>query len=77
MLSSNMDAGIRHCLSFGYHDDARMRAIFLLIFTRVLRQGARFDGTETVPTQPRQRKLCEVNTFIHVYLDVEPYHVVI
>ncbi|PVG03445.1 hypothetical protein CPB86DRAFT_723065 [Serendipita vermifera] len=60
MLSSNMDAGIRHCLSFGYHDDARMRAIFLLIFTRVLRQGARFDGAEIVPAQPRQRKLCEM-----------------
>ncbi|KAG8870177.1 Ras GTPase activating protein ira2 [Serendipita sp. 405] len=60
MLSANMDAGLKHCLSYGYHDDPKMRATFILIFTRVLRQGARFDGVETAPTQPRQRRLCEM-----------------
>lgn len=60
MLSANIDAGLRHCLSMGYHDDPRMRATFALIFTRVLRQGVRFDSLEPVSSQPRRSRLCEV-----------------
>lgn len=60
MLSANMDAGIKHCLSFGYHDDPRMRATFILIFTRVLKQGARFDGVEPMVPRPGNRRLCEM-----------------
>lgn len=60
ILSANMDAGLKHCLAYGYHEDARMRATFILIFTRVLRQGARFDGVEVSTTQPKHRRLCEM-----------------
>lgn len=55
-----MDAGLKHCLAYGYHEDSRMRATFILIFTRVLRQGARFDGVETSATPPKHRRLCEM-----------------
>lgn len=61
MLSANVDAGLRHCLSMGYHDDPRMRATFVLIFTRVLRQGVRFDSSEAASSQPRRSRLCEVS----------------
>jgi hypothetical protein len=60
MLSANMDAGLKHCLAYGYHEDSRMRATFILIFTRVLRQGARFDGVEVTIKQPKHRRLCEM-----------------
>jgi neurofibromin 1 len=60
MLSANMDAGLKHCWAYGYHEDPRMRATFILIFTRVLRQGARFDGVEVMTTQPKHRRLCEM-----------------
>jgi hypothetical protein len=60
MLSSNMDAGLRHCIVQGYSDDLRMRCTFTLIFSKVIRQGARFDGIETSATLPRRNRLCEV-----------------
>jgi len=61
MLMANMDIGLKHCLVYGYHDDSRLRGTFLLIFTRVLRLGGRFDGLESIATQPKQRRLCEVS----------------
>lgn len=61
MLMANMDIGLKHCLIYGYHDDPRLRGTFLLIFTRVLRLGGRFDGLESIIAQPKQRRLCEVS----------------
>lgn len=60
MLMANMDIGLKHCLIYGYHDDSKLRGTFLLIFTRVLRLGGRFDGVEAITTQPKQRRLCEM-----------------
>lgn len=65
MLSSNMDAGLRHCIVQGYSDDLRMRCTFTLIFSKVIRQGARFDGIEAAASLPRRSRLCEVR-FYHV-----------
>jgi len=60
MLSSNMDAGLRHCIVQGYSDDLRMRCTFALVFSKVIRQGARFDGIETSTSLPKRSRLCEV-----------------
>lgn len=64
MLSSNMDAGLRHCIVQGYSDDLRMRCTFTLIFSKVIRQGARFDGIETSISSPRKSRLCEVRFYL-------------
>lgn len=67
MLMANMDIGLKHCLIYGYHDESRLRGTFLLIFTRVLRLGGRFDGVEAIVSQPKQRRLCEVSLRILIF----------
>jgi neurofibromin 1 len=44
LLSANIDVGLKHCLSLGYHEDPALRTAFMQLLTNVLQQGARFGG---------------------------------
>ncbi|RCH99371.1 Ras GTPase activating protein ira2, partial [Rhizopus stolonifer] len=51
LLSANVDAGLKHSLSMGYHDDPQMRTAFMKVLTNILNQGTEFETlAETVMT---------------------------
>ena len=44
MLSANIDSGLMHSISLGYHEDPKTRATFLEVLTDILKQvGAGFQ----------------------------------
>ncbi|WWD06786.1 hypothetical protein V865_004881 [Kwoniella europaea PYCC6329] len=44
LLSANVDVGLKHCLSLGYHEDPILRTAFMQLITNTLQQGTRFGG---------------------------------
>lgn len=38
MLSANIDSGLMHSISLGYHEDPQTRATFLEVLTYILKQ---------------------------------------
>ncbi|WVW79391.1 hypothetical protein I302_101360 [Kwoniella bestiolae CBS 10118] len=44
LLSANIDVGLKHCLSLGYHEDPVLRTAFMQLMTNTLQQGTRFGG---------------------------------
>lgn len=47
LLSANVDVGLKHCLSLGYHEDSSIRTAFMQLITNILQQGTRFGGLAT------------------------------
>lgn len=61
LLEANMQSGFIHCLRLSYHDDARIRAIFLGIFTKALIVGTRLELGHAGSKKPAaSSRLCEV-----------------
>eukprot|EP00051_Salpingoeca_urceolata_P003452 m.57787 g.57787 ORF g.57787 m.57787 type:complete len:2607 (+) comp12795_c0_seq1:372-8192(+) len=49
LLSANVDVGLGHSISMGYHSDVGVRHAFTEVLTEVLKQGTEFDSlAETV-----------------------------
>nr|XP_018259204.1 neurofibromin 1 [Kwoniella dejecticola CBS 10117]OBR81362.1 neurofibromin 1 [Kwoniella dejecticola CBS 10117] len=44
LLSANVDVGLKHCLTLGYHEDPVLRTASMQLMTNTLQQGARFGG---------------------------------
>jgi neurofibromin 1 len=44
LLSANIDVGLKHCLTLGYHEDPNLRTAFMQLLTNILQQGTRFNG---------------------------------
>lgn len=63
LLSNNIDAGMKHCLSLCYDNDVRLRSVFMKAFTRVLNLGTKFDAQQAAPQPRPQDTLCEVIGF--------------
>jgi neurofibromin 1 len=55
LLSANLDVGLKHCLTLGYHEDPILRTAFMRLLTSILQQGARFHGlsTKRLSTSPK------------------------
>jgi hypothetical protein len=47
LVNSNTEAGFKHCLPLAYESDIRKRTIFARVFSRVLKQGTKFEPPET------------------------------
>lgn len=47
LLSANLDVGLKHCLSLGYHEQPALRTAFMRLLTSILQQGTRFHGLLT------------------------------
>jgi hypothetical protein len=60
LVNSNMDVWFNHCIGFGYHDEPRLRAVFMEVFSRVLKWGTRFDTRDTLKPVSKESQLCEV-----------------
>jgi hypothetical protein len=62
LLEANMQAGLVHCLRLSYHDDARIRVIFLNIFTKIVNAGTDFKmGSGTSKGSLFNSQLCEAS----------------
>ncbi|WWC73068.1 uncharacterized protein I206_107033 [Kwoniella pini CBS 10737] len=44
LLSANVDVGLKHCLTLGYHEDPILRTAFMQLMTNTLQRGTRFGG---------------------------------
>ncbi|KZV91150.1 hypothetical protein EXIGLDRAFT_693968, partial [Exidia glandulosa HHB12029] len=60
MLQANPDAGTKHCLALGFHDDLRLRIQFCHIFARALASGRKLESPATVTPPPPLNQLCEM-----------------
>ncbi|KAG8905759.1 Ras GTPase activating protein ira2 [Tulasnella sp. 403] len=60
LLSSNMEAGLKHCLPMGYNEDPRARRIFVHTFARVLQQETSLVAINSLEDNDRYSRLCEM-----------------
>ena len=44
VLSANIDCGLEHFVTMGYHEDHDTRSAFLKVLSNILNQGAEFDA---------------------------------
>ena len=73
LLEANMQAGLVHCLRLSYHDDARIRAIFLNIFTKIMNAGMELKmGPGTTKGSLLNSKLCEASNYCRELLCLTP-----
>ena len=54
LLASNIDVGLKHCLSLGYHADPSCRSAFIHIMSNLLKTGTRFGGLGDPQNQARR-----------------------
>lgn len=55
LLAANVDVGLKHCLSLGYHRDPILRAAFMQVMSHTFQHGARF-GSLGVKRQPAKNR---------------------
>lgn len=67
LLSANVDAGLRHALAMGYHEDVKTRTAFMQVLSNILNQGAQFDTLAENIITDRYEKLVEVRMQICFY----------
>jgi neurofibromin 1 len=67
LLSSNVDAGLKHSLSMGYHDDPQMRTAFMKVLTNILNQGAEFESLAENVIVDRYEKLVDVSFYFYFF----------
>lgn len=56
LLSANMDVGLKHCLTLGYHEDPLLRSAFLQLTSSILRTATPFGGLDNQSAQSKQPK---------------------
>jgi neurofibromin 1 len=44
LLTANIDVGLKHCLTLGFHADTSLRTAFMHLLSNALQRGARFSG---------------------------------
>ncbi|XP_067932348.1 neurofibromin-like [Watersipora subatra] len=64
LLSANIDTGLMHSISLGYHKDAQTRAAFMEVLTKILQQGTEFETLAETALADRYDRLVELVTMI-------------
>ncbi len=62
LLSANIDVGLAHSISMGYHEDESVRLAFVEVLTKVLHQGTEFDTLADTVLADRYAKLLALVT---------------
>ncbi|CAJ0759658.1 22515_t:CDS:2, partial [Entrophospora sp. SA101] len=62
LLSANVDSGLKHSLSMGYHEDTKTKTAFMQVLTNILNQGTEFEGLAENAMDDRFDKLVELIT---------------
>lgn len=64
LLSANVESGLVHSISLGYHNDLQTRVAFLEVLTKILQQGTEFDTLAENILADRFERLVELLTMI-------------
>ncbi|XP_053200312.1 neurofibromin-like isoform X2 [Panonychus citri] len=64
LLSANIDSGLMHSISLGYHKDLQTRAAFMEVLTKILQQGTEFDMLAETVLADRYEQLVQLVTMI-------------
>ncbi|XP_047141766.1 neurofibromin isoform X1 [Hydra vulgaris] len=62
MLSANIDSGLMHSISLGYHEDPQTRATFLEVLTDILKQGTEFENLAETVLEDRFERIIQLVT---------------
>jgi neurofibromin 1 len=61
LLSANIDVGLKHSLSIGYHEDLDIRTAFVKVLCNILIQGAEFNNLSDAAVNEKYDELLEVS----------------
>lgn len=60
LLSANIDVGLKHSLSHGYHDSVEVRTVFVKVLYNILTQGTEFSSLSDSAVSERYEELLGV-----------------
>ena len=61
LLKNNADAGLAISLSFCYHEEPAIRAVFTTIFTNIVKDGITLSPPSAQAMKTRHSYICEVS----------------
>uniref|UniRef100_T1J6E5 Neurofibromin n=1 Tax=Strigamia maritima TaxID=126957 RepID=T1J6E5_STRMM len=64
LLGANIDSGLTHSISLGYHKDLQTRTAFIEVLTKILQQGTEFDTLAETVLADRFEQLVQLVTMI-------------
>ena len=71
LLSANIDVGLKHSLSIGYHENPEIRTAFVRVLYNILLQGTEFNSLSDTAVNEKYNELLEVSTQVyHHFMDV-------
>ncbi|KZV82855.1 hypothetical protein EXIGLDRAFT_778147 [Exidia glandulosa HHB12029] len=59
MLVANNTVGPKYCLTLGFHEDVTRRTVFAEVFSRLVRQGTKFDTSKPAEKSTPRMLLCD------------------
>ncbi|KAL2160267.1 hypothetical protein VTH06DRAFT_1440 [Thermothelomyces fergusii] len=62
LLSANIDVGLKHSLSIGYHESTDIRTAFVRVLYNILVQGTEFNNLSDAAVNEKYNKLLELLT---------------
>jgi len=70
LLSANIDVGLKHSLSIGYHEDLDIRTAFVKVLCNILIQGAEFNNLSDAAVNEKYDELLEVSDLVDATFDI-------
>ena len=61
LLSANIDVGLKHSLSIGYHEDIDIRTAFVKVLCNILIQGTEFNNLSDAAVNEKYEELLNVS----------------
>lgn len=71
LLSANIDVGLKHSLSIGYHENVDIKTAFVRVLYNILVQGTEFSNLTDSAVSEKYDELLEVNYLTYVFPDYE------
>jgi neurofibromin 1 len=62
LLSANIDVGLKHSLSIGYHENVEIRTAFVRVLYNILVQGTEFNNLSDAAVNEKYDELLEVSS---------------
>ena len=61
LLSANIDVGLKHSLSIGYHENVEIRTAFVRVLYNILVQGTEFNNLSDAAVSEKYDELLDVS----------------
>ena len=65
LLSANIDVGLKHSLSIGYHENPEIRTAFVRVLYNILLQGTEFNSLSDTAVNEKYNELLEVSDAVY------------